>query len=162
MHSGKPLDFTTMQIEEKLLDEIRKHGQETYPEECCGFLLGTSGNAGNRVTATWRVKNRQQENRRRRYTITPADYLAADREARKSGLDIIGIYHSHPDHPAFPSATDLAEATFPGFTYVIVSIQQGKPAALTAWRLAPDRSQFDAEVIETKSSEQATKEYSNF
>lgn len=137
-----------MQTLPDVLDAIRAHGQLTYPEECCGFLLGHPTAAGNHVVATARVENSRQENRERRYTISPQDYQAADRTARAQGLDVVGFYHSHPDHPARPSATDLAEATFPGYTYVIVSVQQGKPADLTAWSLAPDRSRFDAEPID--------------
>lgn len=136
-----------MHIPTDLLDAIRRHGRETYPEECCGFLLGTAGPAGNRVSALHRVENRHPDHRERRYVITPADYHAADRAARRSGADIVGFYHSHPDHPAQPSATDLAEATFPGYTYVIVSVRGGEPAELTAWSLAPDRSRFDPEAI---------------
>jgi proteasome lid subunit RPN8/RPN11 len=138
-----------------VLNEIRAHGEATYPEECCGFLLGEMIPEGNRVVAIQRVENRQQENRERRYVITPADYNAADRTARAQGLDIVGIYHSHPDHPARPSATDLAEATFPGYTYVIVSVQQGRAAELTAWSLALDRSRFENEPVTTTDAQPA-------
>jgi proteasome lid subunit RPN8/RPN11 len=131
-----------------ILDAIREHGQATYPEECCGFLLGQVNADGNVVTAAWRVENREAENRDRRYTITPEDYNAANRAALRQNLDIVGFYHSHPDHPAQPSATDLAEATFPGYTYVIVSIRDGQATELTAWSLAPDRSRFEAESID--------------
>ena len=131
-----------------ILDAIRAHGQAAYPEECCGFLLGYATAEGNYVVAVSRVDNRQAEHRNRRYTITPQDYHAADHLARRRGLDIVGFYHSHPDHPAHPSATDLAEATFPGYTYVIVAIRDGQAEDLTAWSLAPDRSRFDAETID--------------
>ncbi len=137
-----------MRTPSHILDAIRVHGQATYPEECCGFLLGYATAKGNHVVAASPVENRRVENRERRYSITPHDYLAADRFARRQGLDIVGFYHSHPDHPARPSATDLAEATFSGYTYVIVSIRDGQPADLTAWSLAPDRSQFEAEAID--------------
>ena len=130
-----------------VLDAIRAHGEATYPEECCGFLLGQMTHDGNHVAATQRVANRQATDRERRYTITPDDYQAAARAAQAQGLDVVGFYHSHPDHPAQPSETDLAEATFPGYTYVIVSIQQGAAQDLTAWALAPDRSRFDPEPI---------------
>jgi len=139
-----------MRIPFDLLDAIRAHGRDTYPEECCGFLLGTFATEGNHVRATRRVANRQDANRERRYTITPRDFLAAEREARERGMDIVGIYHSHPDHPARPSPTDLAEATFPGYTYVIVSVRAGEDTELTAWSLAPDRSRFDPEDITIK------------
>jgi proteasome lid subunit RPN8/RPN11 len=133
-----------------VLDAIRAHGAAAYPDEGCGFLLGTVTDAGaNRVTATHRTANRAPETRRaRRYTITADDYRAADAAARAQGLDVVGVYHSHPDHPARPSATDLDEATFPGYTYVIVSVHDGTPADLTAWTLAPDRTRFEPEPVE--------------
>jgi len=132
-----------------VLDRIRQHGSDAYPEEACGFLLGTVTDGGhNHVRALRRAPNRHDEKRTRRYQLTPEDYRAADAAARKEGMDIVGIYHSHPDHPARPSDTDLAEATFPGYTYVIVSIQDGQPANLTAWTLAPDRSAFRRDEID--------------
>ncbi len=130
-----------------LLLQIREHGRRTYPEECCGFLLGRAEPDGNRVVALRPVDNQRETNRERRYQITPHDYLHAERAAGREGLDIVGTYHSHPDHPARPSATDLQEATFPGFTYVIVAVGEGKPGELTAWSLAPDRSAFIPEPI---------------
>jgi proteasome lid subunit RPN8/RPN11 len=133
---------------ESVLRAIREHGVETYPEECCGLLLGDITPDGNRVSETRRIPNRHADERARRYLITPEDYHAADREARRRGLDVVGIYHSHPDAPARPSATDLAQATFPGLSYVIVSIRDGKPAELTNWTLASDRTRFEPEDID--------------
>ena len=83
------------------------------------------------------------DNRRRRYLIGAYDYLKADRNAQQKGVDIVGIYHSHPDHPAVPSAIDLDQATFPGYTYLIVSVRAGEPAEMAAWTLADDRSLFE-------------------
>ena len=128
-------------------DAIRAHGAEAYPEEGCGFLLGAVEDGTNVVRAIRRVDNRQDENRERRYLITPADYREAQREAAAEDLDIVGFYHSHPDHPAEPSETDLEQATFPGYTYVIVAVHDGTPTDLTAWTLAPDRSRFEREEI---------------
>lgn len=133
---------------EDVLNAIRAHGADAYPEEGCGFLLGTQTGAGrNQVTAIRRVANRQPDNRERRYQISAEDYREAEADARDRDLDVVGFYHSHPDHPARPSETDLAEATFPGYTYVIVAVHDGTPDALTAWSLTPDRSRFDAEEI---------------
>jgi proteasome lid subunit RPN8/RPN11 len=131
-----------------VLDQIREHGADAYPEEGCGFLLGTVTEDGdNRVTAIRRAANRQSEWRTRRYQLTADDYREADAAAQEQGLDVVGIYHSHPDHPARPSETDLEEATFPGYTYAIVSVQDGTPDELTAWSLASDRSEFQREEI---------------
>ena len=136
-----------------VLDTIRQHGADAYPEEGCGFLLGTVTDDGqNRVRALHRATNRRAENRERRYELTADDYRAADAAAQEQGLDVVGIYHSHPDHPAEPSETDLEEATFPGYTYVIVSVHDGVPQDLTAWTLAPDRSEFWREEIPTRAS----------
>lgn len=130
-----------------VLQAIRDHGAATYPEECCGFLLGTVSTEGNVVQTIHRIENAQEENRERRFLMGPGDFLKADRAARQLGLDVVGTYHSHPDHPAQPSATDLEHATFPGFTYIIVSVQQGVPGELTTWSLAPDRSCFEPEFV---------------
>lgn len=131
-----------------VIQAIREHGADAYPEEGCGFLLGAVDESGtNRISRVRRVANRKTENRERRYEITPDDYRAAAEEAAGDGLDVVGFYHSHPDHPAEPSETDLAEATFPGYTYVIVSVDDGTPADLTAWSLAPDRSRFRPEEV---------------
>jgi proteasome lid subunit RPN8/RPN11 len=139
-----------------VLAQIRDHGADAYPEEGCGFLLGTVTDDGtNRVVAARRAVNRQSERRTRRYQLTAEDYRAADAAAREQGLDVVGIYHSHPDHPARPSETDLEEATFPGYTYAIVSVQDGTPTTITAWSLAPDRSAFHEEDIHTRSPEAA-------
>lgn len=139
-----------------VLDDIREHGADAYPEEGCGFLLGTVTDDGeNRVVTIRRVPNRQADHRTRRYQLTANDYRAADDAAQEQGLDVVGIYHSHPDHPARPSETDLEEATFPGFTYAIVSVHDGAATELTAWSLAPDRSQFHHEEITVLSPEVA-------
>jgi proteasome lid subunit RPN8/RPN11 len=141
---------------ESVLEAIRRHGTDAYPEEGCGFLLGTVTDDGeNRVTALHRAANRRAENRERRYELTADDYRAADAAAQEQGLDVVGVYHSHPDHPARPSETDLDEATFPGFSYVIVSVRDGTPDALTAWSLAPDRSEFQREDVSPRASEVA-------
>lgn len=137
-----------------ILERIRRHGADAYPEEGCGFLLGTvTGDGENRVTAVRRAKNRQDERRTHRYQLTPEDYREADEAAQEQGLDVVGVYHSHPDHPARPSATDLEDATFPGYTYVIVSVRDGTPETLTAWTLAPDRSEFRREQIDVPARE---------
>lgn len=130
-----------------VLDAICAHGEAAYPEEGCGFLLGTVHNGRNHVEAVRRVENRRTEHRERRYAISADDYRAAQHSAAEHGLDVVGFYHSHPDHPAQPSATDLEEATFPGYTYAIVSVQEGTATVLTAWSLAPDRSRFEEEEI---------------
>lgn len=139
-----------MQTQADVLDYIRRHGEETYPEECCGFLIGRLHADGNEAVYARRAVNRNENRREDRYIIAPGEYLEADLAARRENLDIVGIYHSHPDHPAVPSRTDLELATFPGYSYVIVSVENGKAANLSAWALAEDRSRFLPEEIDVQ------------
>lgn len=136
-----------MRTNEDVLEQIRRHGEVTYPEECCGFLIGRLQEGENEVLSARRAVNRNENRREDRYVISPEDYREADRAARRADLDIVGVYHSHPDHRAQPSQTDLEQATFPGYTYVIMSVNDGKAADLTAWSPAEDRSEFLPETI---------------
>jgi proteasome lid subunit RPN8/RPN11 len=118
--------------------EIRRHGEETYPHECCGALIGT----GNRVTATVALANTTEEGPRRRFMVRPTDYRVAEQKATELGGELLGFYHSHPDHPARPSQYDLDHA-WPTFAYIIVAVATGKSAAMTVWYLKEDRSSFE-------------------
>jgi proteasome lid subunit RPN8/RPN11 len=123
-------------------DAIRSHGAETYPNECCGALIGRDG----LVTTTFALPNTTEEGPRRRFLVRPGDYREAERQAAAAGGDLLGFYHSHPDHPARPSQYDLDHA-WPFFSYIIVSVQQGQPQDMTSWRLREDRSAFDQEDL---------------
>ena len=123
-------------------DAIRRHGEETYPHECCGALVGRSG----RVTETVPLPNTTEEGPRRRFLVRPSDYRLAESRAAELGGELLGFYHSHPDHPARPSQYDLDHA-WPSFSYVIISVLSGEPGTLTSWRLREDRSQFDPEDV---------------
>jgi proteasome lid subunit RPN8/RPN11 len=123
-------------------DDIRRHGSETYPHECCGALIGLDGV----VTGVFPLPNTTEEGPRRRFLVRPDDYRQAERHAREAGGDLLGFYHSHPDHPARPSQYDLDHA-WPSFSYVIVSVQNGEPRDMTSWRLREDRSVFDQETL---------------
>ena len=122
--------------------DIRRHGRETYPDECCGALVGRGG----LVTEALALPNAATETARRRFSIRPGDYRAAERRAAEQGAQLLGFYHSHPDHPARPSSYDLDHA-WPVFAYVIVAVEGGAPVALTSWRLREDRSAFDEEPV---------------
>ena len=131
-----------------LFDDIERHGRDAYPEECVGALIGTvaDGGSARTVERLFPIDNRSGENRRRRYLVSPLDYLAAERAADAAGKTLLGFYHSHPEHPAEPSATDLAWAQ-PNFVYIIMSIRRtgdAAPAAAGAgaFLLDPDRSGF--------------------
>ena len=129
-----------------VLAEIRAHGSSAYPEECVGALLGEAGPAGKVVRAARRVENARSEERGRRYLVGPEAYRAVEESARKEGLEVLGFYHSHPDHLARPSEYDREHA-WPRYSYVIVSVERGAPRALTSWELRDDREQFDEEEI---------------
>ena len=124
-------------------DAIRRHGAETYPNECCGALYGTDGV----VTATLALPNTTDEGPRRRFLVRPQDYREAERRATELRADLLGFYHSHPDHPARPSQYDLDHAISPFFSYIIVSVRDGQPEDMTSWRLRDDRSAFDPEDL---------------
>jgi proteasome lid subunit RPN8/RPN11 len=121
---------------------IKDHGCEAYPHECCGALIGRDGH----VTARHPLPNTTEEGPRRRFLVRPSDYRMAEQEAGARGLELLGFYHSHPDHPARPSQYDLDHA-WPSFSYVIVSIVEGSAREMTSWRLRDDRSAFDEEPI---------------
>jgi proteasome lid subunit RPN8/RPN11 len=121
---------------------IRAHGAETYPNECCGALIGRDGI----VTETLALANMTDEGPRTRFRVTPNDYRAAERHAGEVGGELLGFYHSHPDHPARPSQYDLDHA-WPSFSYVIVSVREGVSGDMTSWRLREDRSAFDQEDL---------------
>jgi proteasome lid subunit RPN8/RPN11 len=120
----------SLALPQQLYDQLRAHGEETYPHECCGILLGKASEINLEVAQLIRAGNTRTDSAHNRYNIAPQELIAAQREARKQGLDIVGFYHSHPDHPAMWSSTDFAEAHWFGCAYVITAIEQGK-AALT-------------------------------
>ena len=131
-----------LRLERDVVDAIHAHGRETYPHECCGALLGRDGH----VSATVPLPNTTEEGPRRRFLVRPTDYRDAESAASAEGLDLLGFYHSHPDHPARPSQYDLDHA-WPSFSYVIVSVMSGEPVDLRSWKLKEDRSAFDEEPI---------------
>jgi proteasome lid subunit RPN8/RPN11 len=116
-------------------DSIRQHGEETYPYECCGVLLGQMDGDARVVTSIARAGNTRLDSLHNRYNIDPKDLVRIQREGRERGEEIIGFYHSHPDHPAQWSQTDLAEAHWFGCSYVITSVQKGKAAITNSFEL---------------------------
>jgi proteasome lid subunit RPN8/RPN11 len=117
---------------------IRAHGQETYPHECCGALIGRA----DRADAIVALPNTTEEGPRRRFLVRPSDYREAERRASELGAELLGFYHSHPDHPARPSQYDLDHA-WPTFAYIIVAVATGVAGDMTVWFLKDDRSSFE-------------------
>jgi proteasome lid subunit RPN8/RPN11 len=126
-----------LRIDARDYAEIRRHGEATYPHECCGILLGTMDEDGIRlVTSTARCGNTRTDSPQNRYNIDPKELVRIQREGRERGEDIVGFYHSHPDHPAQWSPTDLAEAHWFGCSYVITRVAQGKADITNSFELA--------------------------
>ncbi len=135
----------TLRVSEALLDEIRIQGELAYPAECCGVLAGRSKPV-KEVLQLRPVANRRTDDPHR-YLIAAEDLLSAARELELSGLEILGFYHSHPDHPAAPSAFDQEHA-WPWYSYLILRVDGGRSADLTSWVLHDDRSGMQAELLD--------------
>ncbi|CFR08382.1 Mov34/MPN/PAD-1 family protein [Yersinia kristensenii] len=131
-------------------NQIRIEGENSYPNECCGALLGLFDKEGNAlVEAILPIINaREDEEQYHRFVITADDYLRAERTARVKGIEVVGFYHSHPDHPAIPSEYDREHA-LPFYAYIIVAVAQGGAGDLTSWRLDPNSRQFEQESVIT-------------
>lgn len=125
--SVAPLTLST-----QLYTQLRAHGEETYPYECCGILLGHVRDDATEVRSLLRADNTRTDSAHNRYHIDPRELIAAQREGRKLGMDIVGFYHSHPDHPAHWSQTDLAEAHWFGCSYIITAVAGDKTAGAAA------------------------------
>lgn len=135
---------STLLMPETLHEELRELASAGYPFETCGLLLGRrSGNQCEVVRVT-RARNLNYERAADRYELDPDDFLAADVEARAAGLDIVGVWHSHPEHPARPSETDRA-AAWPEWYYVILSVNRNGVQEIRSWRL--NGAQFKEEGI---------------
>ena len=132
-------------IDQQANKEMIADATQAYPDECCGFLFGNSERDVQTVALIKAVMNSKEGDRRRRFLIAPKDYLAAERFAEESKLDLIGIYHSHPDHPAIPSEHDRIAAQ-PNFSYIILSVKNGQFDHISSWRL-DEEQQFEQETI---------------
>jgi proteasome lid subunit RPN8/RPN11 len=141
-------------LEEKHSIEMRQHGERDYPFECCGLMLGRFESDGRKiVTETYSISNaREEEAKRNRFLIRPEELRRGEKYAREKGLDVVGLYHSHPDEPAVPSTYDLEHA-WPTYSYVVVSVEKGRAVDLRSWEMEPDRSRFNEEEIAVSVSE---------
>lgn len=132
-------------------DAVRRHGEETYPHESCGILIGTIEGDTRTVLGTIRCNNICTDSPQTRYDIDPRELIGAQREAHERGLDIVGFYHSHPDHPAHWSLTDLEEAHWIGCSYVITSIEKGRATQTVSFVLAgsteEDKALLKEEIV---------------
>ena len=148
--NNEPTDDMPLILSRALYDDLRAHGEETYANECCGILLGRADADVIRVTSLVRAGNTRTDSAHNRYNIAPEELIAAQRQARNSGLDIVGFYHSHPDHPAQWSRTDFAEAHWFGCSYVITAVAKGKAELTNSFFLSgttEEDKRFEAQPI---------------
>jgi proteasome lid subunit RPN8/RPN11 len=139
-------DLVTLVLEDRHVNAIRRHGEADYPAEACGLIGGTVD--GDRKVAVQLVPlvNQRTDAARRRYEIDPESFRRAQQKLDRDGLDVIGVYHSHPDHPPTPSAYDREHA-WPWLSYVIVGVNSGRADQLKSWTLSDDRTVFDEESL---------------
>lgn len=133
-----------LRLPEDLRETISAQARLGYPHETCGLLLGRRGGAEHVVVEARQARNLNRERSGDRYELDPEDFLAADRDARAAGLDVVGVWHSHPDHPARPSETDRA-AAWPEWSYVIVAVGRAGVEDLRCWRM--NGGDFEEETI---------------
>jgi len=151
-----------IRLKDEQLKSIRSHGAREYPNECCGMLLGHADGGAKEVTEVVPLQNLRhdsaraqdllpledpgRESEKNRFLIDPLEQLRIERDARERGLDVLGYYHSHPDHPARPSNYDRDHA-WPWYSYIILSVEHGEAAEMTSWVLSEDRAHFDPEPL---------------
>ncbi len=138
--------MNSIRVSSEIIAQFSEHAVGEYPHECCGFLIGTFDDNGSTTVEYLPGINTKSTNRERRFLIDPLDYQNAEDKAEAKNMSIIGILHSHPDHPDIPSEFDRLHA-FPGFSYVIISVMDGKISGYRSWQLRNDRSAFDPESI---------------
>ena len=134
-----------IRFKEEAMEQMLEDAVNTFPEECCGFLFGTEQGEERTISRIFIVNNAKEGDRRRRFIISPQDYMRAEALADGNDLQLLGIYHSHPNHPAIASEHDRVAAQ-PYFSYVILSIVENRFAEIRSWRLNDDR-QFEEEII---------------
>jgi proteasome lid subunit RPN8/RPN11 len=142
-----------LKLSEQIYNALRKHGEETYPHECCGVLLGCSQDGVNEVEVAVRAGNTRTDSAHNRYHIAPQELVRIQRQGRERGLDIVGFYHSHPDHPAQWSKTDFAEAHWLGCSYVITAVANGTAQETNSFLLtgtSEEDKSFADETVEVE------------
>lgn len=144
-------------IHPKAMETIIRHAKNTFPNECCGFLYGKDSVIRS-IEEAIPVKNSKEGDQRRRFEISPLDYVKAEQYAELNGTCFLGIYHSHPNHPAIASSTDLEKA-MPYFSYVIVSIIEGYYDDVKSWRLKESEHVFEEEYVSIRNIESSVTIY---
>ena len=140
------VDMSVINLTHDIIDKFKKHGESDYPHECCGFILGNFAEQDSTGTEYLPATNTKEGNRERRFLIDPMAYQKAEDEANERKMSVISIVHSHPDHPDKPSNFDREHA-WPGFSYIIISVQKGKSTSYRSWQLNNNREFFIEENI---------------
>jgi proteasome lid subunit RPN8/RPN11 len=137
----------TITLSNELIERIHQHGEAAYPEEGAGLLLGLAHGQDKHVFELLEFSNSREDGaRHNRYLLTPKDYLIGEQEAARLGFEVVGVFHSHPDHPDLPSEFDR-EWAMPWLSYIITSVQQGTAESSRSWQLSEDRARFFEELI---------------
>lgn len=137
-----------LKLNQSILDELNRDALRTFPDECCGFLIGRDVDDHRIIDQIIVVDNNKEGDKKRRFEISPLDYLEAEKYADENGLTLLGIYHSHPNHPSVPSEHDRVAAQ-PFFSYLIISVRQDEIVSHQSWRLNDD-FQFVEEQVESE------------
>ncbi len=144
-------------------DALRAHGEETYPHECCGVMLGHgAGEQERTVVEVMRCGNTRDDRPQDRYHIDPRELVRIQRQGYERGLDIVGFYHSHPDHPARWSQTDFAEAHWIGCSYVITSVEKGRAVTTNSFALlgaTEEDKRFEDEQVQVTAAKVMVREF---
>jgi proteasome lid subunit RPN8/RPN11 len=139
--------MTRLIMTSELAGQIKLHSSNSYPNECCGALLGAELASEREVLQVMQLANERHDSPHNRFSITPKDVMEVQKKADTAGLEVIGWYHSHPDHPAEPSEYDREHA-WPNYSYIIVSVNNQIPQQMTSWRLTEDRGKFEQEEVD--------------
>ncbi len=147
MQFNRTMNDFQITLTEQAAETIYRHATDYFPNECCGFLYGDESGQRRVSTLAVPVVNIKEGDQRRRFEISPLDYMRAERFALENKTNLLGVYHSHPNHPAIASQHDLAVA-MPWFSYVIVSVMDGEIADLKSWKLKDEEHEFVEELVE--------------
>ncbi len=141
-------------ISQKIIDDISAHSKETYPEECCGILVGFDRDGDHIVTESHRARNVAEERRHERYLIDERKLIDVMKGVRGSEADVIGFYHSHPDYPSRPSGFDTETAAWPGYSYLIASVEKQGVVSARSWIMSDDEGEFVEEPMKVEETGQ--------
>ena len=136
----------TIQIEKQAWEHMQKHAEDHFPDECCGFFYGIEDISGRQISIYKPVNNNKEGDKRRRFEVSPIDYIQAERYALENNIQLLGVFHSHPQHPAIPSEHDLSQA-MPWFSYIIISIMDGAFNHVRSWKLNESINRFEEENL---------------